>query len=99
MVIFHYYSRKKYALWSTACFTAVIWSIWHLPNALFYKSYATPHITSLLYLLLLCILLIVLTLIREYGKSIVPVAIMHGMMNVFYLSEGQLSVSIDSQEV
>ncbi len=24
---------------------------------------------------------------------------MHGMMNVFYLSEGQLSLSMDSQEV
>ncbi|MFY0518573.1 type II CAAX prenyl endopeptidase Rce1 family protein [Lysinibacillus sp. UGB7] len=96
---FHYYFRKQYGLWSTACFTAVIWSMWHLQIALFYKSYVTPGITSLVYLLLLCMLSIILTLIREYGKSIVPVAIMHGMMNVFYLSERQLYISIDSQEV
>ncbi|QDQ03088.1 hypothetical protein FOH38_23030 [Lysinibacillus fusiformis] len=70
MVMFHYYLRKQYGLWSTACVTAVIWSIWHLPIALFYKSYATPGITSFVYLLLLCMLSILLTLIREYGKSI-----------------------------
>ncbi|MGE7093623.1 CPBP family glutamic-type intramembrane protease [Lysinibacillus sp. NPDC048646] len=73
---FHYYFRKKYGMWTTAYITAVIWSIWHLPIALLYKPYATPEITSIIYLLLLFILSILLTMIREYGKSIVPVAIM-----------------------
>lgn len=96
---FHYYFRKKYGMWTIAYITAVIWSIWHLPIALLYKPYATPEITSIIYLLLLFILSILLTMIREYGKSIVPVAIMYGMINVFYLSEGQLSVAIDGQEM
>lgn len=52
------------------------------------------------YLLLLFGLSIVLSIIRELGQSIVPVAIFHGMMNVFYLGDGQsMTVSPDNQEI
>ncbi|WP_336634795.1 hypothetical protein [Lysinibacillus fusiformis] len=41
-----------------------------------------------------------LSIIREVGQSIVPVAIFHGMMNVFYLGDGQrMTVSPDNQEI
>ncbi|MGE7840449.1 CPBP family intramembrane glutamic endopeptidase [Lysinibacillus sp. NPDC093712] len=83
----HFYLRQQYSLWQTACITGAIWSLWHLPIALFYKSYSMPFIGVTIYLLLLYGISLVLSMFREYGLSIMPVAILHGMMNVFYLSD------------
>ncbi|WP_242273709.1 CPBP family intramembrane glutamic endopeptidase [Bacillus cereus group sp. BfR-BA-01310] len=85
---FHYYLRKKYSLIQAAIITASLWSLWHLPVALFYKNYELWFLGILSYLSLLFILSIILTYTREYGCSVVPPAILHGMFNVFYLTDG-----------
>ncbi|KMN43212.1 CPBP family intramembrane glutamic endopeptidase [Bacillus sp. LK2] len=85
---FYYYLRKKYSLIQAAIITASLWSLWHLPVALFYKNYELWFVGILSYLSLLFILSIILTYTREYGRSVVPPAILHGMFNVFYLTDG-----------
>ncbi|MED0963501.1 CPBP family intramembrane glutamic endopeptidase [Bacillus paramycoides] len=85
---FHYHLRKKYSFMQTAIITASLWSLWHLPVALFYKNYELWFIGILSYLSLLFILSIILTYTREYGRSVVPPVILHGMFNVFYLTDG-----------
>ncbi|MEH7542385.1 CPBP family glutamic-type intramembrane protease, partial [Bacillus thuringiensis] len=40
------------------------------------------------YLSLLFILSIILTYTREYSRSVITPAILHGMFNVFYLTDG-----------
>jgi len=97
---FHVYLRQHYSFWLTAFLIGLLWSFWHLPIALLYKPYIMPTVGISAYLLLLVVLSLVLSIIREWGQSIVPVAVFHGMMNVFYLSDGQnMTVSPDNQEL
>ncbi|HFJ9317130.1 CPBP family intramembrane metalloprotease [Bacillus anthracis] len=84
---FHYYLRKKYSFMQTAIIIALIWSSWHLPIAIFYKNYEFQLVGILSYLSLLFILSIILTYTREYGGSVISPAILHGMFNVFYLTD------------
>lgn len=96
---YYYYLRQRFSFWPTALFIGVIWSLWHLPIALLYKSYTTPVLSFPVYLFILFALSLVLSIIREVAQSIIPVALLHGMMNVFYLSDGQqMSVTTDFQE-
>ncbi|MBJ8105717.1 MULTISPECIES: type II CAAX prenyl endopeptidase Rce1 family protein [Bacillus cereus group] len=85
---FHYHLRKKYSLTQTAIITASLWSLWHLPVALFYKNYELWFVGIFSYLSLLFILSIILTYTREYSRSVITPAILHGMFNVFYLTDG-----------
>ncbi|MBH0345930.1 CAAX protease [Bacillus thuringiensis] len=84
---FHYYLRKKYSVMQTAIIIALLWSSWHLPIAIFYKNYEFQLVGILSYLSLLFILSIILTYTREYGGSVISPAILHGMFNVFYLTD------------
>ena len=84
---FHYYLRKKYSFMQTAIIIALLWSSWHLPIAIFYKNYEFQLVGILSYLSLLFILSIILTYTREYGGSVISPAILHGMFNVFYLTD------------
>lgn len=96
---FHYYLRQQYSLHKTALITALIWSMWHLPTGLLYKGYDFWLIGLLGYLGILFILSIILTYARELGNSVVPSAILHGMFNVFYLSDGiQMSIRVELVE-
>ncbi|OTW71929.1 CPBP family intramembrane metalloprotease [Bacillus thuringiensis serovar roskildiensis] len=85
---FHYHLRKKYSLKQTAIITASLWSIWHLPVSIFYKNYELWFVGILSYLSLLFIVSIILTYTREYSHSVITPAILHGMFNVFYLTDG-----------
>lgn len=85
---FHYHLRKKYSLKQTAIITASLWSLWHLPVSIFYKNYGLWFGGILSYLSLLFILSIILTYTREYSRSVITPAILHGMFNVFYLTDG-----------
>ncbi|KFM99935.1 CPBP family intramembrane metalloprotease [Bacillus clarus] len=85
---FHYYLRRKYSLAWTAVITATIWSMWHVPIALFYKNYDLWILGIFSYSTLLFVFLIILTYTREYGRSVVSASIFHGMFNVFYLTDG-----------
>ncbi|HDR7425860.1 TPA: CPBP family intramembrane metalloprotease, partial [Bacillus toyonensis] len=85
---FHYHLRKKYSLKQTAIITASLWSLWHLPVSIFYKNYELWFVGILSYLSLLFILSIILTYTREYSHSVITPAILHGMFNVFYLTDG-----------
>lgn len=97
---YHYYLRQRYNVWKTACITGVIWSLWHLPIAIFYKPYLHPSATITSYLLILFFISYILTFFREKEKSVFPVAILHGMLNVFYLSDGtKMKVSVDQLEM
>ncbi|PES23620.1 CPBP family intramembrane metalloprotease [Bacillus anthracis] len=84
---FHYYLRKKYSFMQTAIIIALLWSSWHLPIAIFYKNYEFQLVGILSYLSLLFILSIILTYTREYDGSVISPAILHGMFNVFYLTD------------
>ncbi|MDA1649211.1 CPBP family intramembrane glutamic endopeptidase [Bacillus cereus group sp. TH160LC] len=84
---FHYYLRKKYSFNQTAIIIAFLWSLWHIPVAIFYKNYEFWFVGILSYLALLFILSIILTYTREYGGSVISPAILHGMFNVFYLTD------------
>ncbi|MEK4609295.1 CPBP family intramembrane glutamic endopeptidase [Bacillus sp. FSL K6-0067] len=84
---FHYYLRKKYSFMQTAIIIALLWSSWHLPIAIFYKNYEFQLVGILSYLSLLFILSIILTYTREYDGSVISPAILHGMLNVFYLTD------------
>lgn len=84
---FHYYLRKKYSFVQTAIIIASLWSSWHLPIAIFYKNYEFQLVGILSYLSLLFILSIILTYTRECGGSVISPAILHGMFNVFYLTD------------
>ncbi|ANC08489.1 CAAX protease [Bacillus cereus] len=84
---FHYYLRKKYSFMQTAIIIALLWSSWHLPVAIFYKKYEFQFVGILSYLSLLFILSLILTYTREYGGSVISPAILHGMFNVFYLTD------------
>ncbi|OUA93952.1 CAAX protease family protein [[Bacillus thuringiensis] serovar konkukian] len=84
---FHYYLRKKYSFMQTAIIIALLWSSWHLPIAIFYKKYEFQFVGILSYLSLLFILSLILTYTREYGGSVISPAILHGMFNVFYLTD------------
>ncbi|WP_436864515.1 CPBP family intramembrane glutamic endopeptidase [Bacillus fungorum] len=84
---FHYYLRKKYSFMQTAIIIASLWSSWHLPIAIFFKNYELPLVGILSYLSLLFILSIILTYTREFGGSVISPAILHGMFNVFYLTD------------
>lgn len=79
---------KKYSFIHTAIITAFLWSLWHIPVAIFYKNYEFWFVGILSYFSLLFMLSIILTYTREYGHSVVPPAILHGMFNVFYLTDG-----------
>ncbi|PEY90301.1 CPBP family intramembrane metalloprotease [Bacillus cereus] len=85
---FHYHLRKKYSLIQTAIITASLWSLWHLPVSIFYKNYELWFVGILSYFSLLFILSIILTYTREYSHSVITPAILHGMFNVFYLTDG-----------
>ncbi|MDA1679149.1 CPBP family intramembrane glutamic endopeptidase [Bacillus cereus group sp. TH152-1LC] len=85
---FHYHLRKKYSLKQTAIITASLWSLWHLPVSIFYKNYEFQLVGILSFLSLLFILSIILTYTREYSRSVIIPAILHGMCNVFYLTDG-----------
>lgn len=84
---FHYYLRKKYSFKQTAIIIAFLWSLWHIPVAIFYKNYEFQLVGILSYLSLLFILSIILTYTREYDGSVISPAILHGMFNVFYLTD------------
>ncbi|WP_431030152.1 CPBP family intramembrane glutamic endopeptidase [Lysinibacillus sp. LZ02] len=94
---YYEYLRRKYSFIKTALITASIWSIWHLPIAFFYKTYTHKFMGIVIYLLLLFTISIILTYIREKGDSVIPAAILHGMLNVFYLHDptpGTIAVEI-----
>lgn len=84
---FHYYLRKKYSFKQTAIIIAFLWSLWHIPVAIFYKNYEFQLVGILSYLSLLFILSIILTYTREHDGSVISPAILHGMFNVFYLTD------------
>ncbi|MEI4650532.1 CPBP family intramembrane glutamic endopeptidase [Bacillus cereus] len=84
---FHYYLRKKYSFKQTAIIITFLWSLWHIPVAIFYKNYEFQLVGILSYLSLLFILSIILTYTREHDGSVISPAILHGMFNVFYLTD------------
>lgn len=85
---YHNSLRKIYTFKKTAIIVAVIWSIWHLPIALFYKEYTNLFIGTLSYLLILFFTSCLLSYLREWSDSVLPAAFFHGLMNVFYFSDG-----------
>lgn len=72
---------KRYVL------VGLVWSLWHLPTAIWYK-YDTEHVgTAVLFLLQLFILSILISYIRERSRSVVAAALMHGMMNAVLFTD------------
>lgn len=95
----HHYLRKNLSLLRTAVITAAVWSLCHLPIAVFYKNYGDLWTGTAAYIGLLFLISITLTYVREAGRSVIPAAILHGMLNVFYLSEGLQSGTAEQEEL
>ncbi|WP_419865555.1 CPBP family intramembrane glutamic endopeptidase [Bhargavaea cecembensis] len=95
----HHHLRKNHSLFQTAAITAAVWSLWHLPIAVFYKGYGDWFMGITAYMGLLFLISITLTYVREVGRSVIPAAVLHGMLNVFYLSGGLQSGSAEQEEL
>ncbi|MEK4229310.1 CPBP family intramembrane glutamic endopeptidase [Solibacillus sp. FSL H8-0538] len=96
----YYYLRKVFNFSATSFIISAIWSIWHLPIALLYKPYDQVVPVTLIYFALLFILSLVICLFREKSGSVLPATIVHGPLNVFYLSDGlRMTVSVSEQEL
>jgi uncharacterized protein len=95
----HHHLRKNHSLFRTAIITAAVWSLWHLPIAVFYKGYGDLWVGITSYIGLLFLISITLTYVREVGRSVIPAAVLHGMLNVFYLSGGLQSVTAEQEEL
>ncbi|MEK3765407.1 CPBP family intramembrane glutamic endopeptidase [Solibacillus sp. FSL K6-4121] len=80
--------RMSYSFHKTAIIIAFIWSIWHLPIAYFYKGYTNLLIGTVSYFIILFITSYVLSYLREWSGSVIPAALFHGLMNVFYFHDG-----------
>ena len=96
---FHHHLRKNHSLFRTAVITAAVWSLWHLPIAVFYKGYGELWTGITSYIGLLFLISITLTYVREVGRSVIPAAILHGMLNVFYLSGGLQTGMAEQEEL
>ncbi|WP_274310144.1 CPBP family intramembrane glutamic endopeptidase [Solibacillus daqui] len=96
----HSQLRKIYSFHKTACITALIWSFWHVPIALFYKSYTNIAIGTFSYLAILFIVSYILSYLREQSRSVIPAAIFHGLMNVLYFGDGiEMQLPLQTIEV
>ena len=82
---FHSRLRTIYSFHKTASMTALIWNIWHLPIALFYKGYTKFLIGIISYLVILFFTSYILSYLRERSGSVIPATFFHGLMDVFYL--------------
>ncbi|MFC7366619.1 MULTISPECIES: CPBP family intramembrane glutamic endopeptidase [Bhargavaea] len=96
---FHHHLRKNHPLFRTAVIIAAAWSLWHLPIAVFYKGYGDLWTGITTYIGLLFLVSMTLTYVREAGRSVIPAAILHGMLNVFYLSDGLQSGTAEQEEL
>lgn len=92
--------RLSYSFHKTAIIIALIWSIWHLPIAYFYKGYTNLLIGTVSYFMVLFITSYVLSYLREWSGSVIPVALFHGLMNVFYFHDGiQIAIPLHMTEL
>lgn len=92
--------RMSYSIHKTAIIIAFIWSIWHLPIAYFYKGYTNLVIGTVSYFIILFITSCVLSYLREWSGSVIPAALFHGLMNVFYFHDGiQIEIPLHMTEL
>ena len=97
---YHNRLRTIYSFHKTACIVALIWSIWHLPIALFYKGYTNLLIGIISYLVILFFTSYLLSYLRERSGSVIPTTFFHGLMNVFYFNDGvQIHLSLHTAEL
>lgn len=97
---FHVQLRKSYSIYRTALIVACIWSVWHLPIAIFYKNYINAVIGILSYISILLFTSFALTMLREWSYSVFPSAVFHGLMNVFYFGDGiGMNIPVHSVEL
>ncbi|KXH81815.1 CPBP family intramembrane glutamic endopeptidase [Sporosarcina sp. HYO08] len=87
--LFHY--TKGFGFYKSILFSAIVWSVWHLPIALFYKFTASPFAGTSLFFIHLFLLSILISLFRIKSNSVIPSAILHGMLNAFYLQSEPFS--------
>jgi uncharacterized protein len=64
--------------------TALIWSIWHIPVAVFYRYTDDILFNTLLYCGQLFLFSLMINWLRDHSKSVFPASLFHGMLNVFY---------------
>ncbi|MEK4532013.1 CPBP family intramembrane glutamic endopeptidase [Solibacillus sp. FSL K6-1554] len=97
---YHNRLRKIYSFHKTAFIIALIWSLWHFPIALLYKGYTNLIIGIISYLVILFFTSYLLSYLREWSGSIIPATFFHGLMNVFYFTDGvQIPLSLHTIEL
>ena len=75
--------RKRFSLPITSTIIGVVWSLWHAPLIiLFGYNYPTNRPLGILLFTAICIIwTYILSILKILGGSIIPAAVMHGMLN------------------
>ena len=75
--------RKRFSLPITSTIIGVVWSLWHAPLIiLFGYNYPANRSIGILLFTAICIIwTYILSILKILGGSIIPAAVMHGMLN------------------
>ena len=78
--------RKRFSLPITSTIIGVVWSLWHAPLIiLFGYNYPTNRPLGILLFTAICIIwTYILSILKILGGSIIPAAVMHGMLNALH---------------
>ena len=78
--------RKRFGLPITSTIIGVVWSLWHAPLIiLFGYNYPTNRPLGILLFTAICIIwTYILSILKILGGSIIPAAVMHGMLNAVH---------------
>ena len=74
---------KRFSLPITSIIIGIVWSLWHAPLIiLFGYNYPTNRLLGILLYTVICIIwTYILSILKILGGSIIPAAVMHGMLN------------------
>ena len=65
---------------------AAIWALWHTPVTIWYKYSYNPLEGAIINFIVMFVISIIITYVREKSESIFACALMHGMFNTMILS-------------
>ena len=74
---------KRFSLPITSIIIGIVWSLWHAPLIILFRyNYPTNRLLGILLYTVICIIwTYILSILKILGGSIIPAAVMHGMLN------------------
>lgn len=91
---FLYEEFKALGILKSSVYIGVLWAVWHIPVAVWYKYPNNPISGLLINCLQMLVLSIIISYIRYNAGSIFPSALMHGILNTLFLSTSAILFSI-----